>query len=190
MAETQSIKENLAFVRDATDRSAKVHIPSIYLLWAAICLVGFPLVDYVGPGSWTIAAYWYVAGPVGGLLTWWLASRARHRIGQADRELGRRFALHFLAFGVAGTLGYGMVAAGQLSWAGFTSLWILLLAFTYFLAGLHLERRLMPVSLVLVAGYVTALLVPAYGFTAMGVLVAAALSLQAYLGTRGQHAAN
>ena len=83
-----------------------------------------------------------------------------------------------------------MVAAGQLTWTGVTSLWILLLGLTYCLAGLHLERRLMPVGMALFAGYLIALFVPEYGFTVVGVFVALALSLQAYLGTRGQHAAN
>ena len=190
MADTQLTKEDLAYVRAAADQSECIHMPSIYLLWAAICLCGFPLVDFVGPSSWSIPMYWFIAGPVGGMLTWWLASRAERRAGQVNREEGRRWALHFLAFGGAGLLGYGMVAAGQLTWSGFTSLWILLLALTYFLAGLHLERRLMSVGLVVVAGYLIALFVPAYGFTAMGVLVAVALSLQAFLGTRGQHATN
>ena len=190
MTETQKTREDLAYVRAAADRSECIHIPSIYLLWAVICLCGFPLVDFVGPGSWLIGLYWFIAGPVGGLVTWRLAARAERRAGQVNREEGRRWAFHFLAFGGTGLLGYGMVGAGQLTWSGFTSLWILLLGLTYCLAGVHLERRLLPVGIALFAGYLIALLVPEYGFTVVGVLVALALSLQAYLGTRGQDAAN
>ena len=190
MADTQSIQEDLAYVRAAADRSESIHIPSIYVLWAAICLCGFPLVDFAGPGSWWIPVYWLTAGPVGGLVTWRLAVRAERRTGQVNQEEGRRWAFHFLAFGATGLLGYGMVAAGQLTWAGFTSLWILLIGLTYILAGLHLERRMLPVGVVVLAGYLVALFVPEYGFTTMGVMVAVALSLQAYLGTRVQHAAN
>ena len=190
MTDTQITKEDLAYVRAAADRSEPIHIPSIYLLWAVICLCGFPLVDFVGPGSWLIGLYWLIAGPVGGGVTWWLTARAERRAGQVNREEGRRWAFHFLAFGVTGLLGNGMVAAGQLTWTGLTSLWILLLGLTYCLAGLHLERRLMPVGMALFVGYLIALFVPEYGFTVVGVFVALALSLQAYLGTRGQHAAN
>lgn len=190
MTDTPSIKEDLANVRAAADRSDPVHIPSIYLLWAAICLCGFPLVDFAGPSSWSIPVYWLTAGPVGGLLTWWLAERAKRRVGQINQEEGRRWAFHFVSFGVTGLLGYGMVAAGQLTWTGLTSLWILLIGLTYVLAGLHLERRMLPVGIVILAGYLVALFVPEYGFTTMGVMVAVALSLQAYLGTRGQRAAN
>ncbi len=190
MTDTPSIKEDLAYVRAAADRSDPVHIPSIYLLWAAICLCGFPLVDFAGPSSWSIPVYWLTAGPVGGLLTWWLAERAKRRVGQINQEEGRRWAFHFVSFGVTGLLGYGMVAAGQLTWTGLTSLWILLIGLTYVLAGLHLERRMLPVGIVVLAGYLVALFVPEYGFTTMGVMVAVALSLQAYLGTRGQRAAN
>ena len=190
MADTQSIQQDLAYVRAAADRSGSVHIPSIYLLWAGICLVGFPLVDFAGPGSQWIAVYWLTAGPVGGLVTWRLAVRAEHRTGQVNRAESRRWALHFLAFGATGLLGFGMVATGQLTWAGLASLWILLIGLTYILAGLHLERRMLAVGIVVLAGYLVALFVPQYGFTAMGVMVAVALSLQAYLGMRGQHAAN
>lgn len=190
MTETQLTKEDLAYVRAAADRSEPIHMPSIYLLWAAICLCGFPLVDFFGPDSQVIPVYWCIAGPGGGLVSWWLTARAERRAGQVNREEGRRWAFHFLAFGATGLLGYGMVGAGQLTWSGFTSLWILLLGLTYCLAGLHLERRLLPVGMALFAGYLIALFVPEYGFTAVGVLVAAALSAQAYLGTRGQDAAN
>ena len=190
MADTQSIQQDLAYVRAAADRSRSVHIPSIYLLWAVICLIGFPLVDFAGPGSWWIPVYWLTAGPFGGVLSWWLGYRGAHRAGQVNQEEGRRWAFHFLAFGATGLLGFGMVAVDQLTWPGLTSLWILLIGLTYTLAGLHLERRMLPVGIVVLAGYLVALFVPEYGFTTMGVLVAVALALQAYLGMRGQHAAN
>ena len=64
MTESASIKDDLAFVRAAAEGSS-VHVPAIYLLWAAICLVGFPLVDVVGPGSSWIGIYWTIAGPLG-----------------------------------------------------------------------------------------------------------------------------
>ena len=190
MTDTASIKDDIAYVRAASERSQPGHVPAIYLIWAVICLCGFPLVDLVGPGSGLIGVYWTIAGPIGGAVTWWLAVRAGRYTGQADRRTGKRWAGHFLGFFAAGVLGMGLVLAGQLSWSGMGSLWILMLALTYFLAGLHLERRLMPIGIVLVVGYLFTLYMPEYGFTTAGVTVAMALVAQAWLGTRAKHAAD
>lgn len=190
MTETASIKDDIAYVRAAAERSQPGHVPAIYLVWAVLCLCGFTLVDLVGPGSGWIGIYWFIAGPGGGALSWWLAARAGRRAGQADHRQGRRWAGHFLGFFAVGMLGMGLVISGQLSWSGVGSLWILILALTYFLAGLHLERRLLPVGVVLAVGYLFTLYFPEYGFTTAGVMVAMALVAQAWLGTRAQHAAH
>ena len=190
MTDTASIKDDIAYVRAAAERSQPGHVPAIYLIWAVICLCGFTLVDLVGPGSSLIAIYWFIAGPVGTALSWWLAVRAGRQTGQADRRAGKRWAGHFLSFFAVGLLGMGLVPAGQLSWSGVGSLWILILALTYFLAGLHLERRLMPVGIILAVGYLFTLYVPEYGFTTAGVMVAVALVAQAWLGTRAERAAD
>lgn len=188
MTSKQQLTEDIAFVRAATERAGSVHMPAIYLIWAVLCLCGFTLVDIVGPGSAWIGLYWMIAGPAGTGLSWWLAGRAKREVGQADRREGRHWVFHFLGFGCTGLLGFGLVATGQLSWQGISSLWILLLALTYFLAGLHLERRLLPIGLLLGAGYLITLALPSYGFTAVGVLVAIALATQAFLGSRAQRA--
>ena len=91
---------------------------------------------------------------------------------------------------MVGLLGCVLAATGELSWSGLTSLWILLLALTYFLAGLHLDRRLMPVGLVLAVGYLVTLYLPEYRFTTAGALVAIALVVQGLRGRREAHAAN
>ena len=135
MTSQQQLTEDIAYVRAAAERSASVHIPAIYLIWAVICLCGFTLVDLVGPGSAWIGIYWTIGGPLGGGLTWWLAWRAGREVGQADRREGRRWVFHFLGFFCTGLLAFGLVATGQLTWPGASSTWILLLALTYFLAG-------------------------------------------------------
>ena len=187
MTDTDSIKDDIAYVRAVAERTGPGHVPAIYVLWAVICLCGFPLVDLVGPGSGLIGIYWLTAGPVGGLVTWWLAARAGVRDGQADRRTGKRWAGHFVGFFGVGLLGCLLAATGELSWSGLSSLWILLLALTYFLAGLHLDRRLMSVSLILAAGYLFTLYLPEYRFTTAGVLVAVALVVQGIRGTRERH---
>ena len=178
---TERLKEDMAYVRAAAERSENVHVPAYYLLWAAICLCGFALIDFADSGRW-IAAYWMVAGPVGFGLSGWLGARASRLAGQSDPEKNKRWRLHWLAFMAAGVLGLGLVVAGQLTWAGFSSLWPLLMALTYFQAGVHMERRLLPIGLMLGIGYLVTLFLPDYGFTMAGVLVAAALTAQAFLG--------
>lgn len=190
MTDAKLLKDDLAYVRAAAERSGPDHVPGIYFLWASLCLCGFTLIDLVGAGSQWIGIYWVVAGPVGTGLTWWIAVRAGRRTGQADRRKGKRWAGHFLAFVAAGLLGCGLAATGELSWSGLSSLWILLLALTYFLAGLHLERHLIPVAAALAAGYVITLFLPEYRFTTAGVLVALALAVQGLRGTGKRHATN
>ncbi len=190
MTDAKLLKDDLAYVRAAAGRSGPGHVPGIYFLWALLCLCGFTLIDLVGPGSKWTAVYWFIAGPAGTGLTWWFASQAGRRTGQADRRKGKRWAAHFLAFFAAGLLGCGLAATGELSWSGLSSLWILLLALTYFLAGLHLERHLIPVATALAAGFVVTLFLPEYRFTTAGVLVALALAVQGLRGTGQRHATN
>ena len=190
MTEAASMKDDIAYVRAAAERSQPGHVPAIYLIWAAIAVCGFALVDLVGPGSSVVGIYWTIAGPAGCALTWWLAARAGSHAGQADRRTGRRWVGHFLGFFAVGLLGMGLVASGQLNWSGVSSLWVLILALTYFLAGLHLERRLMAVGVVLAIGYLFTLYLPEFGFTTAGVMFAMALVAQAWLGWQAKHAAD
>lgn len=186
--ETDSMKDDLAYVRAVAEGTRQAHVPAIYLIWAAICLCGFALVDIAGPASGWIGIYWVTAGPAGAVLSWLFARRAGARDGQADRRTGMRWVGHFLAFFGAGVLGLLLAATGEMSWPGVSSLWVLLLALTYFLAGLHLERRLMPVGLVFAAGYLLTLYLPDYRFTTVGVLVAVALGVQGLRGAREDRA--
>lgn len=112
----------------------------------------------------------------------WLGRRAGRREGQEDRREGSRWSLHWLGFLAAGVSGWALVAAGQLSAAGFGSLWVLLLALTYFQAGVHLERRMLPVGIVAGIGYLVTLFIPGFGWTVAGVVVAGVLTAQAFLG--------
>ena len=187
MTDPEEFKEDIAYGRAMADRSDTNHVPSIYFLWAALGLCGFALIDFVDDVRW-IGRYWIVAGPVGFCLSMWLGRRASHHIGQADRQEGMRWALHFLAFMVAGLLGGALVAAGQLTGPGFNSLWVLLLALTYFQAGVHLDRRLLPIGLLLGASYLATLWVTEYAWTAAGVAVA--LTAQALLGARPRESAS
>ena len=59
---------------------------------------------------------------------------------------------------------------------------MLLLALTYFQVGLHLERRLLPIGILMGAGYLVTVWVPSFGWTVTGVVIAIALVTGAFLG--------
>ena len=181
MTNIDKLREDVAYVRDAAHRSESVPFSSIYVLWAVIILFGFPISDFFDDKSW-IRWYWLVATPVGFLLSMWLGSRASARIGQADIERGMRWVKHWLAFVVAGVLGSLLVAGGKLTVSGIGAFWVLLLALAYFYAGLHLDRRLLPVGILIGICFPIILYLPGYGSTASGIVIAGALFVVALHG--------
>ena len=189
MATRERIKDDLAYVKGAVERTEDVHVPAIYLMWAAICLVGFSMPDFITNGwiSWSysgIGWYWSVMGPVGFIASWWLSSRADERAGQMSRRTGIRWGLHWAAFGATGVLGTALALSGHIGWQGFGMLWVLLLALSYTLAGVHLERRLLSIGMMLGIGYLIILFLPQYGWMSAGALTAVALTAQAFIGAR------
>lgn len=112
----------------------------------------------------------------------WLGSRASTRIGQADIERGLRWVKHWLAYMVACVLGGLLVAGGKLTGSGLGAFSVLLLALSYFYAGLHLDRRLVPVGIIIGICFLVILYLPGYGSTASGVVIAGALFVVAFLG--------
>lgn len=189
MATRERIKDDLAYVKDAVERTGNVHVPAVYLMWAAIGLVGFSMPDFITNGwvGWSYSSigwYWAVMGPVGFAASWWLSMRANDRVGQMSRRTGIRWGLHWAAFGATGVLGIALALSGHVGWEVFGVLWVLLLALSYTLAGVHLERRLLPIGIALGVGYLTILFLPNYGWIAAGVLTAAALTAQAFIGAR------
>ena len=189
MTDIEKLRDDIAYVRTATDRSDHVPFRSIYVLWAVIVLCGFPIPDFVDDKSWA-GRYWLVAAPIGFLLSMWLGSRASTRIGQADIERGMRWAKHWLAYMVAALLGGLLVTGGKLTGSGVGAFSVLLLALAYFYAGLHLDRRLVPVGIVIGICFPAILFLPGYGSTASGVVIAGALTTVALLSKVKSDAAN
>ena len=101
-----------------------------------------------------------------------------------SRQVGNRWGLHWAAFGATGVLGIALALSGHVGWEVYGALWVLLLALSYTLAGVHLERRLLPIGLMLGVGYISILFLPDYGWIAAGALTAVALIAQAILGAR------
>ncbi len=181
MTDNKKLASDISFVREVAERSQAPPIRGVFLYWALAGLLGFALVDFADSYRW-VGIYWMVAGPVGFILSAILGIRAARAIGLADRAEGLRHGLHWIGFLAAGVLGLGLVRAGQLTWQGFGSLWVLLLALSYFHGGLHLERRMVPVGLVAGACYLATIWIPSFGWTVAGVAIAAALVSAAFLG--------
>jgi len=174
MNEVDQLQSDLSYVRDAVREVDRSTGPcGIYFLWAAVILAGFTLVDFAP--HW-LSVYWGIAGPAGGLLTGWMSWRAAKSIGEDNRREGTRHALHWSAMFVAIVLIVVLAVLGKITWDGLSVAILVVIAFGYFLAGVHLERPLRWIGLLMAAGYPMVLLVPVYPWTLLGIIVAAGMT--------------
>jgi hypothetical protein len=182
MPELGELKSDLGYVRDVVDRAEQMASPSsVYFLWAAIVLVGWPLNDFVpklaGP-------YWVVMGPLGGVLSAVIGARWGRRVGQGSRQLGVRHWLHWGAMLAAILLILPLHLTGQLSITAYLRLILLMVALAYFTAGLYLARPMLWIGLVVAACYGASFFVTAYLWTGAGLAVAASLAVAGVVGAR------
>lgn len=177
---SQAAGEDLEFVRRALEREVPGPFPrSIAFLWAALSLVGFSLID-LAP-QWA-APFWLVASPVGFGLSIWLGGRAARVAGREDRALAARWRAHWGGFLGAFALVAVAAFAGRLPWGMAGSMLLLLLAITYFTAGIHLHRGLLPVAGLLAVGFLVVLFVEGSHWTWIGAALAGAMLATGILG--------
>lgn len=176
MPEVDRLKEDLDYVASAVrEADHRTGVPLIYFLWAGIVLAGFTLPDVAPPAA---GPFWLVASPAGGVLSWVLGARAARRSGWSDAERGRRYALHWLIAGVAFLLCslpliFGTAAKGRFD----VSSYMLVTGIAYALAGVHLERPLLWVGLLMLIAYAVIVVAsPPYAWTITGVVIALALA--------------
>lgn len=179
--ESKQLQSDLGYVRHAVEEAGhnRPSPAAIPLLWAAIVLVGFPLVDFAPR---YVGTYWMVAGPAGFVISLFLGWQASRRSGQITKGEGLRYSLHWGAMLAAIALAVLLVPANVVSDKSIGQIILLLLALTYFLAGVHLERRLLWLGLLLAAGYIVLLFVSTYAWTILGVASAVALTISALVG--------
>jgi len=183
MADMEEIKSDLGYVRKAVARSVQSQSPAaIWFLWAGICLVGFSLID-LAPGP-VVSLYWSIAAPLGMLVSGFLGWHYGKRQGQMAHDAGIRYFLHFggmlAPIFLAGILG----ATGAVAWQELSKLTLLFIGLAYFLAGVHMERPLLWIGILMMAGYLALFIIPAYGWTFIGALVAVALVSTGLIGRR------
>ena len=179
---SKHVESDLSYVRSVVDRSERGPSPApIYLLWAAIVLVGFPLADFA-PAY--VGVYWTIMGPLGGVISGVLGWRHSVRLGQVSREIGRRHALHW--GGMLAAI-FSVVVLGitnTVAWEVVHRIILLVIALAYFLAGVHLDRPLLWVGMLVAVAYFVMFFVTTYAWTIVGVVVSAALVVAAFAGGR------
>lgn len=173
MTDMKQEKSDLGYVREVVRTSEQgPSVPAISFLWAGICLVGFSLIDFA-PRH--VGLYWSIAAPVGFLTSGFLGWRHSRRQGQMRRDLGIRYGLHMFGMMAVIFLASILGMTGAVAWQELSKLILLIIGLAYFLAGLHLERPLLWIGILMMAGYLALFVIPAYGWTLIGVLVAVAL---------------
>lgn len=182
----RSAGEDLEFVRGVLTRESRgAFPPSIALLWAAIALIGFPLLDFAPERA---APFWSLAGPLGFAVSLWLGRRSARAAGLEDREAARRWSAHWVGLLIAIALVVVASIAGRIDGPTTGSTIVLLLAANYYGAGVHLHRGLLPVAALLGAGYLAVLFVDGPIWTWVGVATAVALIATGFVSSRRRRA--
>ncbi|MBT9160565.1 MAG: hypothetical protein AAGB97_05905 [Dehalococcoidia bacterium] len=182
MADMEQVKSDLGYLREVVRTSEQdPSLSVIYFLWAALCLVGFSLVDFA-PRH--VGLYWSIAAPLGFLTSCFLGWRHSRRQGQMHRDLGIRYGLHMFGMMVVIFLAAILGVIGAVCWQELSKLILLIIGLSYFLAGLHLERPLLWIGILMMVGYLALFVIPAYGWTFIGALVAVALVSTGLIGRR------
>ena len=187
MDQLEQLKGDLHFVRDVVKTADRDTSPAtIYFLWAVVGFCGFALVDF--RDTWA-PWYWSIAGPAGFLASAYLGSRYARRKGQVPIGAGSRHLLHWGGMLAAIFLAFLMPITGVLQWDGIGPAILLILALGYFQAGVHLDRALLWIGLLMCAGYLFVMFVSAYAWTVVGLVLAAALTIAGLRGERPHEAA-
>ncbi|MCL0037315.1 hypothetical protein M1N15_01675 [Dehalococcoidia bacterium] len=181
MADMEQVKSDLGYVREVVRTSEQDPLLSVlYFFWAGICLVGFSLIDFA-PRH--VGLYWSIAAPLGFLTSCFLGWRRSKRQGQMPRA-GMRYGLHMFGMMAVIFLASILGMTGAVAWQELSKLILLIIGLAYFLAGVHLERPLLWIGILMMAGYLSLFVIPAYGWTFIGALVAVALVSTGLIGRR------
>lgn len=173
-----SVESDIRFVRGLVDRSASGAIPaSVYLLWAVLVLAGFAMVDFAPRQT---GLFWVIAGPGGGLASWFLGYRAGVRMGQLDRETGVRHALHWGGMMLVVFLAVMLAVRGFVHGTVLSQVILLVVALGWWDAGVHFDRNFLMLGGVMMTGFVGTLFGLPYVWTATGALVAVSLAVIAF----------
>lgn len=183
MSTAEQLKQDLQYVKSAVERDREGRMPrGIAVVWAVYILIGFSGLDF--RPDWA-GIFLLVGGPVAYLISTRLGAGAALAAGITDRSSLRRHWLHW------GSLFFAIVALLALAYEGrvegqtFGQIILILAGLVYFLAGVHFQIRLfLWLGPLMMFGAVALTYIDRWGWTALGVLVAAGI-LASSLAGRG-----
>lgn len=155
MNDDKQAHDDISYVRSVLERAEdRAGSPAtIYFLWAVITFFGFAIIDFAPEKT---GLYWIVAAPLGGVLSAILGHRAGRVTGQPSEREGLILAMHWGGVLVAMVLIAPLAMTHVIVPDDFPRLVLLVIALSYYTAGVHVDRRLIPVSLVLTGCYLLA----------------------------------
>ncbi len=183
MSTANQIREDLQYVKGAVQRQNRGHMPfGIALVWAVFVLVGFAGLD-IRP-SWA-AIFLLVGGPVAYLISSKIGYGSAQSAGTSSRTDMRRQMLHWgsLFFAIAALV--LLAVEGRLSGEVFGQVIVIMVGLVHFLAGVHFQMRLFQwLGPLMMAGAVALTYIDRWGWTTLGVLVAAGILASSFTGRR------
>jgi hypothetical protein len=178
MTDERQAHDDLSYVRSVLRRAEYTAEgpASIFFLWAVISFFGFAIIDVFPERT---GPYWAIAGPLGGVLSGILGRRAGRRAGQPSRREGIVQAMHWIGLMFGILLMVPLVMTHVISTDDFPRLVLLVIAFSYYTAGVHVDRRMVPLSIVLVGCYLLSVFARElpHLWTVTGAIVAASLAI-------------
>jgi len=174
-ATLQNLARDLAFLRQAVDRTARMP-PAIYFLWAVIVGVGGVVVEQRTWAVW----YWLGASVVGLLASAYLGWRHGVRMGAVSRERGVRAVLHWGGIVAAVFAATALVWRGQLAVEAVSGVALLLVSLGYYLMGVHEDRWSYVPAVLALGAAVSVTMIPG-SWAVAGVACAAGLALMGVL---------
>jgi len=177
MTNDKQVHDDLSYVRSVVHRAEGSfgNPATTYFLWAAITFFGFAIIDFAPEKT---GFYWMIAGPVGGVLSGILGYRAGRALGQSSEREGRIQAMHWTGLMAAILLLVPLVATRVVAVDDFPRLTLLLIGLAYYLAGVHTDRRFIPLGFVLAGCYLLSVFARdlPYLWTINAAIVAASLA--------------
>jgi hypothetical protein len=176
MEDVRQIGEDLRYVRNAVARSDRDRGPPPVLayLWAAYVLIGYALID-LNPNA--AGMFFAIGGVVGGILSWILGKAYARRSGESDRTQGIRALSHFgggILLAWVFCIALAVIIAPLRGEKG-SQVFVVMIGLIYFLWGVNQDRYYLFLGPILMLGGVLVGMVPHYGWTGLGAVIALGL---------------
>ena len=177
MTDEHRFRDDLSYVRSVLRRAEATRNPaSLYFLWSVLSFFGYAIIDFRPEAT---GLYWAIAGPLGGVASAFLGSRAARQSGQISDRDGWKDAAHWSAMMFAALLLVPLVTTGRLETDDIPRVILLILALTYWSAGLWQDRRFLALGVVMAALYLFTIYAAAlpYLWTITGAILGASLAV-------------